>query len=101
MAQQPAHRDTTAHRTASLREKTSFQISAPWKPEYSFLAQRLAAFNFPQQTDIGYHVHAQLNVYANGKQVTVPANVGIDPQGRFISPIHRCHAMQVATGRSR
>jgi hypothetical protein len=61
---------------------------APWKPEYSFLAQRLAAFNFPQQTDIGYHVHAQLNVYVNGKQTPVPANLGIDPQGRFISPIH-------------
>jgi len=61
---------------------------APWKPEYSFLAQRLAAFNFPQQTDIGYHVHAQLNVYINGKQTPVPANLGIDPQGRFISPIH-------------
>jgi hypothetical protein len=61
---------------------------APWKPEYSFLAQRLAAFNFPQQTDIGYHVHAQLNVYVNGKQTPVPANIGIDPQGRFISPIH-------------
>lgn len=62
--------------------------SAPWKPEYSFLAQRLAAFNFPQQTDIGYHVHAQLNVYIDGKQTPVPANIGIDPQGRFISPIH-------------
>jgi hypothetical protein len=61
---------------------------APWKPEYSFLAQRLAAFNFPQQTDIGYHVHAQLNVYINGKQTPVPANLGIDPQGRFLSPIH-------------
>jgi hypothetical protein len=62
--------------------------AAPWAPEYSFLAQRLAAFNFPQQTDIGYHVHAQLNVYINGKQTPVPANIGIDPQGRFISPIH-------------
>ena len=62
--------------------------SAPWKPEYSQLAQRLQAFNFPQQTDIGYHVHAQLNVYVNGKQTPVPANIGIDPQGRFISPIH-------------
>jgi len=62
--------------------------SAPWKPEYTQLAQRLQAFNFPQQTDIGYHVHAQLNIYVNGKQTTVPANVGIDPQGRFISPIH-------------
>ena len=69
--------------TSGLRTTT-----APWAPEYSFLAQRLSAFNFPQQTDIGYHVHAQLNVYINGKQTTVPANLGIDPQGRFISPIH-------------
>jgi hypothetical protein len=61
---------------------------APWKAEYSFLAQRLSAYNFPQQTDIGYHVHAELKVYVNGKQTTVPANLGIDPQGRFISPIH-------------
>jgi hypothetical protein len=61
---------------------------APWPPEYPHLAQRLAAFNFPAQTDVGYHVHAELKVYANGKQVTVPANIGIDPQGRFISPIH-------------
>jgi hypothetical protein len=62
--------------------------SAPWKPEYSLLAQRLTAFNFPQQTDVGYHVHAQLSVYVNGKQTPVPADIGIDPQGRFISPIH-------------
>jgi hypothetical protein len=61
---------------------------APWKPEYSFLAQRLASYNFPQQTDVGYHVHANLQVYINGKKTTVPANLGIDPQGRFISPIH-------------
>jgi hypothetical protein len=61
---------------------------APWPPEYTHLAQRLAAFNFPQQTDIGYHVHANLRVYVNGKQTVVPANLGIDPQGRFISPIH-------------
>ncbi len=61
---------------------------APWKPEYSFLAQRLSAFNFPQQSDVGFHIHAALFVYVNGKQIPVPANVGIDPQGRFISPIH-------------
>lgn len=62
--------------------------TAPWKPEYSFLAQRLAGYNFPGQTDVGYHVHAELQVYVNGKKTTVPANLGIDPQGRFISPIH-------------
>jgi hypothetical protein len=61
---------------------------APWPPEYRFLAQRLAAFNFPQQTDIGYHVHAHLSVYVNGKPTPVPGGIGIDPQGRFISPIH-------------
>jgi hypothetical protein len=61
---------------------------APWKPEYSFLAQRLAAFNFPQQSDVGFHIHAELFVYVDGKEVTVPADIGIDPQGRFISPIH-------------
>ena len=62
--------------------------AAPWPPEYSFLAQRLAAYNFPQQSDIGYHEHAKLFIYVNGKQVTVPANFGIDPQGRFIAPLH-------------
>jgi len=61
---------------------------APWKPEYSFLAQRLSSFNFPQQTDVGYHVHAELKVYVDGKQTPVPADIGIDPQGRFISPVH-------------
>lgn len=62
--------------------------TAPWPPEYSFLAQRLGAFNFPTQTDFGYHVHAELFVYVNGKKVTVPANFGIDPQGRFLAPVH-------------
>jgi hypothetical protein len=79
--------------TASSGDSSASDIGlsigpAPWKPEYSFLAQRLSAYNFPQQTDVGYHVHAELKVYINGKQTTVPANLGIDPQGRFISPIH-------------
>jgi hypothetical protein len=61
---------------------------APWKPEYSFLAQRLSALNFPEQSDIGYHVHAALFVYIDGKQTPVPANIGIDPQGRFLAALH-------------
>jgi hypothetical protein len=61
---------------------------APWAPEYSFLAQRLSELNFPDQSDIGYHVHAALFVYVDGKQITVPANIGIDPQGRFIAALH-------------
>jgi hypothetical protein len=65
------------------------QVSkAPWKPEYNFLAQRLGALNFPEQSDVGYHVHDALFIYVNGKQITIPANFGIDPQGRFLAPIH-------------
>jgi hypothetical protein len=79
----------TTNSSGSVGDTSGLQTGpAPWKPEYTYLAQRLGAFNFPQQTDIGYHVHAQLNVYIDGKQTPVPANLGIDPQGRFISPIH-------------
>jgi hypothetical protein len=62
--------------------------NAPWPAEYSFLAQRLEALNFPEQSDVGYHVHDKFFVYINGKESPIPANFGIDPQGRFIAPIH-------------
>jgi hypothetical protein len=61
---------------------------APWPAEYSFLAQRLEALNFPPQSDVGYHVHDKLYIYINGKEAPIPANFGIDPQGRFLAPIH-------------
>lgn len=60
----------------------------PWPPEYNNLAVRLQALNLPGQSDTVYHVHAALRVYVNGKQITVPANIGIDPQGQFLAPLH-------------
>lgn len=80
---------STASTGKTVGDSSGLQTGpAPWAPEYTYLAQRLSAFNFPQQSDIGYHVHAELMVYVDGKQTPVPADVGIDPQGRFISPIH-------------
>ena len=87
---------TTASSSGSTGSSSSSQLDqsgvqtgkAPWKPEYSFLAQRLSALNFPEQSDVGYHVHAVLFVYIDGKQTPVPANIGIDPQGRFIAALH-------------
>lgn len=35
-----------------------------------------------------YHVHSHLDVFVNGQAVTVPGLIGIDPNGRFISPLH-------------
>jgi hypothetical protein len=61
---------------------------APWAPEYSALATRLAALNLPSQTDSAYHVHAALRVYVDGQQVPVPAKIGIDPEGRFLASLH-------------
>src|SRR5207245_4068915 len=61
---------------------------APWAPEYGSLSTRLAALHLPTQTDSAYHVHAALRVHVNGQQVTVPANIGIDPQGQFLASLH-------------
>jgi hypothetical protein len=80
---------TGSSSSSSKLDQSGLQTGkAPWKPEYSFLAQRLSALNFPEQSDIGYHVHAVLFVYIDGKQTPVPANIGIDPQGRFIAALH-------------
>jgi hypothetical protein len=62
--------------------------TAPWPPEYSALETRLQALNLPTQSDTAYHIHAVLRVYANGQQVEVPAHIGIDPEGRFLAPLH-------------
>jgi hypothetical protein len=61
---------------------------APWPAEYTFLAQRLAGLALPAQSDSGYHIHAFLSVFINNRQITIPTNLGIDPNLRFLSPIH-------------
>jgi hypothetical protein len=62
--------------------------TAPWRPEYSALETRLGALNLPTQSDTAYHIHAVLRIYVNGQQVEVPARIGIDPEGRFLAPLH-------------
>jgi hypothetical protein len=60
----------------------------PWAPEYNGLATRLQALNLPGQSDVAYHVHADLRVYVNGQRYTVPAQIGIDSQEEFLAPLH-------------
>jgi hypothetical protein len=62
--------------------------SAPWAPEYAGLQTRLAALNLPAGMDGAYHVHAALRVYVDGKQVPVPANVGIEPEAGSMASLH-------------
>lgn len=80
---------TTPHRTARAAAEAGLQAGpAPWAPEHASLARRLAALRLPGQSDTGFHIHARLRIFINGKPVPVPALIGIDPQGRFLAPLH-------------
>jgi len=61
---------------------------APWAPEYGSLDRRIDALQLPGQSDSIFHIHALLRIYVNGAQVPVPAQIGIDPLGRFLAPLH-------------
>jgi hypothetical protein len=68
---------------------------APWPPEYASLPDRLAPLQLSSLDAQGavLHIHQHLDVFVNGKRVTVPALVGIygggDPtQGGFFVELH-------------
>jgi hypothetical protein len=61
---------------------------APWAPEYAGLQARLAALKLPAGMDGAFHIHAALRVYADGKQVPVPADIGIEPEATSLAPLH-------------
>jgi len=63
---------------------------APWSIETSTLRARLEAIGFPALPSEGsaLHIHQHLDVFVNGKRVTVPASIGINTGAGFISPIH-------------
>lgn len=63
---------------------------APWAANAGGLAPRLAALGLPALGFEGtaLHIHQHLDVFVDGKRVVVPAGIGINPHGRFISPLH-------------
>ena len=61
---------------------------APWAPEFTFLGRRVAALRLPGQSDTAFHIHALLRIFVDGRPVPVPAQIGIDPRGRFLAPLH-------------
>ena len=80
---------TTARTPTGAGTQAGLQVgAAPWPPEYQQLATRLNALNLPQTADYPFHIHAMLRIYVDGKQVPIPAGIGIDPLGRFIAPLH-------------
>jgi hypothetical protein len=79
----------SSRNAASARATAGLQAGpAPWAPESRFLATRLAALRLPGQSDTAFHIHVRLRIFVDGRQVPVPSQVGIDPQGRFLAPLH-------------
>ncbi len=62
----------------------------PWIAETANLLARLKAINLPALHEEGnaLHIHQHLDIIVNGKPVTVPADIGINYEMRFISPLH-------------
>ncbi len=64
------------------------ETPGPWEPLTEGMEERERALGLPAISETIYHVHGQLKVYVNGKQMTVPVNIGIEPEGDFLSSLH-------------
>ena len=66
------------------------RTKAPWPPEYEFLADRLLPLGLSPlpQEGAATHVHAHLDIFVDGKSVTVPANLGINPGAGWMTELH-------------
>ena len=78
----------TTARGGSGGEAGLLTTPAPWPPQYEGLQGRVQSFGFPPQSDAGYHVHAVLRIYAEGKQITVPEKIGIVSSEEYLAPLH-------------
>ena len=84
---QPGSSDSTAVPT-NLPDQLNGP--APWPRNANLLGARLAALELPALGTEGtaLHIHQHLDLFVNGKHVVVPGGIGIDPDLRFISPLH-------------
>ncbi len=66
------------------------KTKAPWPPEYEFLADRLLPLGLQTLSEEGVatHIHAHLDIFANGKKVTVPALIGINQGAGYVTELH-------------
>jgi hypothetical protein len=66
------------------------KTAPPWDANTGKLQLRLRAIGLPALTAEGQvvHIHQHLDLFVGGKPVKVADDVGIDPKGGFISPLH-------------
>jgi len=81
---------TTSSRTIEWSTLTGLQTGPPpWNNGTATLPDRLAALGLTQLSAEGtvVHIHQHVDLYVNGKKVTVPANVGIYAN-QWITELH-------------
>jgi hypothetical protein len=61
---------------------------AAWKPEYTYLPQRLKQIGIPPGGEEKFHIHAMLHIYVNGILAPLPADIGLDPAKGLESSMH-------------
>jgi hypothetical protein len=66
------------------------RTKAPWPPEYEFLADRLLPLSLAPLTSEGQatHIHAHVDIFVDGKRVTVPQSIGINPGAGWLTELH-------------
>ncbi len=66
------------------------KTEVPWYSEIEHLKERLAAIGLPALSQEGsaVHTHQHLDIFINGKSVSVPSDIGFNKRARFISSIH-------------
>jgi hypothetical protein len=64
--------------------------SPPWPNNVAEAGERLRILQLPGLSDTVLHHHANLLIYIDGQQVTIPANIGLDSTGSppVASPLH-------------
>lgn len=68
----------------------ALDTAPPWPANVAKLQLRLRAIGLSPLTQEGQviHIHQHLDIYVDGKPVTVPGDLGIGPGGTFISDLH-------------
>ena len=63
---------------------------APWPPEEAQLRARLSAIGLPALSAEAFviHTHQHLDLFIEGRKVTVPALIGISEREGFLAPVH-------------
>ena len=81
---------TTANVVAYNKLPGIRKTKAPWPPDYEFLADRLLPLGLqtlPQEA-AETHYHSHLDIFVDGKKVTVPALIGINIGAQYITQLH-------------